>query len=62
MVSARQERIDAIRQRQPLAELERKWLKARGRHSNRFWAQEWLDLCAARAAELSAKLRELPWA
>lgn len=34
---------------QPMEELERKWKKAKGRHSNRFWAAEWIDLAERRA-------------
>jgi len=45
----RKEKLDKYRQNKPLHELERKWLKAKGRHSNQFWCQEWLDLAYARA-------------
>ena len=41
--------LDKYRQNKPLVELERKWNKAQGRHSNQFWCQEWLDLAHARA-------------
>ena len=40
------------RRKQPITELERKWNKAKGRHSNAFWCDEWLDLAAARAEEM----------
>jgi len=46
--------LDAERQKQPIAELERKWEKAQGRHSNRYWCQEWLDLAKAMASEMYA--------
>lgn len=39
---------------QPKAELERKWTKAQGRHSNQYWTQEWLDLASREGAELAA--------
>lgn len=54
MTDERSERIKQARQSQPIAELERKWNKAQGRWSRRYWAQEWLDLAAARAKEWSA--------
>ena len=38
--------------RQSDAELERKWCKAEGRWSNRYWAQEWLDVAGRRAQRL----------
>jgi hypothetical protein len=38
--------------RQSDAELERKWEKARGRWSNRYWAQEWLDVAHREAEKL----------
>lgn len=41
------------RRSQHIAELERKWNKAKGRHSNAFWCAEWLDLAAARAKEMA---------
>ena len=40
------------RQKQPIEELERKWKKSKGRHSNAYWSQEWIDLAMARAEEL----------
>ena len=39
--------------RQTDEELERKWKKARGRWSNRFWAQEWLDVADREAQRLA---------
>jgi hypothetical protein len=33
-------------------ELERKWRKAEGRWSNRYWAQEWLDLADRQAQHM----------
>lgn len=53
----RSERIREFRQKQPIAELERKWNKAKGRWSNQFWAAEWLDLSSARAAELNRGIK-----
>ena len=47
--------IDEERQKQPIEELERKWNKAKGRHSNRYWCQEWIDLSKARANEMYKK-------
>jgi hypothetical protein len=38
--------------RQSDAELERKWKKAQGRHSNRFWTQECLDVAGREADRL----------
>lgn len=35
--------------KQPDAELERKWAKAKGRWSNQYWAFEWLDVAERRA-------------
>ena len=55
----REARIAAYRQRQPLAELERKWNKARGRHSNRYWIQEWVDLADARGREMARIIEKL---
>ena len=40
------------RRKQPIEELERKWNKAKGRHSNQYWTAEWLDLAHARAREM----------
>lgn len=37
--------------RQSEAELERKWQKAKGRHSNHYWIQEWLDVIDRQAAK-----------
>ena len=48
--------LDDERRKQPVEELERKWDKAQGRHSNAYWAAEWIDLAYARAAILSKKL------
>jgi hypothetical protein len=48
--------IAEARRRQPICELERKWLKAKGRYSNRYWAMEWIDLSIARGRELHLKL------
>lgn len=48
--------LDAERQKQPIKELERKWEKAKGRHSNHYWTQEWIDLSFARGKELAKKL------
>ena len=39
--------------RQSDEELERKWAKAEGRWSNRYWAQEWLDVAYRRAKRLA---------
>lgn len=44
-----QEILREERRKQPIEELERKWEKAKGRHSNAFWCDEWLDLAYARA-------------
>ena len=52
--------LDAIRQAQSIDELERKWNKVKGRHSNTFWEQEWIDLAMARAKRLSKLLKKLP--
>ncbi len=43
--------LEDERRKQPIEELERKWNKAKGRHSNRYWCAEWLDLAHARATE-----------
>ena len=45
-----QKRLAEVRAKQPIEELERKWRKAKGRHSNAFYAVELLDLAKARAA------------
>ena len=37
------------RRKQPIAELERKWNKAKGRHSKQIWLTEELDLLDAKA-------------
>ena len=55
----RAERIAEYRLCQPLAELERKWRKAQGRHSNQYYIQEFLDLCDARASEWVKKVNAL---
>lgn len=47
------------RRKQPIEELERKWMKARGRHSNAYWCLEWLDLAHARGEEMCRKLNGL---
>ena len=47
-----EKRIEKYRRSQSLEELERKWLKAKGRHSNAFWSAEWLDLAHKRAEKL----------
>jgi len=49
---SRSERIDKFRRSQPIEELERKWKKEKGRHSNQFWCLEWLDLAHARGKEI----------
>ena len=54
----REEKIAEARSKQPLAELERKWEKARGRRSNAYWTAEWLDLARARGRVLYEKLRK----
>jgi len=48
--------LDEYRRNKPISELERKWNKAKGRHSNRFWCTEWLDLAHARAKETFNKI------
>ena len=48
-MESRQKIITEFRRNKPIAELERKWEKAKGRHSNRYWCAEWLDLAHARA-------------
>ena len=48
----RAERIAEYRQRQPVAELERKARKARGRYGNHYWLMEEIDLAIARGREL----------
>jgi hypothetical protein len=49
MNDARHAIIDAHRQKKPIPELRKKWEKARGRHSKRYYCQEWIDLAYARA-------------
>lgn len=51
-------KIAEYRQQQPMSELERKWNKAKGRHSNKYWCAEWLDLAQAMANEMAKKLKE----
>ncbi len=51
--------LEEERRKQPVVELERKWEKAKGRHSNQYWCAEWLDLAAARANEMYKKLNGL---
>jgi hypothetical protein len=59
MTTARQQRINELRQRQPLAELERKWNKVKdSRHARRYWTVEWLDLASARAEGLHFNIDE----
>jgi hypothetical protein len=59
MKTARQQRIDLLRQRQPLAELERKWNKVKdSRHARHYWTVEWLDLASARAEALRFNIDE----
>ena len=41
-----------------MAELERKWAKAKGRWSNAYWSAEAIDLAFARGSDLHAKLKE----
>ena len=53
----RQVRIAEKRRRQPMVELERKWVKARGRWSNAYWATEWIDLAWARGNAMWGKLQ-----
>ena len=35
--------LEEERRKQPIEELQRKWNKAKGRHSNRYWCTELLD-------------------
>jgi len=51
--------LDDERRKQPIAELERKWNKAKGRHSNAYWCAEWLDLASAKGKELYRKFHGL---
>ena len=46
-MKSRQEKIDKYRRQKPIKELKRKWHKAKGRHSNRFWCMEQIDLAHA---------------
>jgi hypothetical protein len=39
-------------------EIARKWVKAQGRWSNHYWAQEWLDVADRRAKHL---FKDLTW-
>lgn len=48
----RQERITEKRQQQPIEELHRKLLKARGRFSSHSWIQEHLDWAKAEGRRL----------
>lgn len=48
--------LEEERRKQPIEELERKWNKAKGRHSNAYWCAEWLDLAHARAEIIYKKL------
>ena len=47
-----QDILEKERRKQPVEELERKWNKAKGRHSNAYWCCEWLDLAHARAIKM----------
>ncbi len=38
-------------------ELEHRWEIAKGRHSNQFWTQEWLDLAFRRGRRRAAELK-----
>ena len=58
MSKERQAKIATYRQRQPIAELERKWNKAKGRHSNRYWIAEWLDLAYAKGKALARRFKD----
>jgi hypothetical protein len=51
--------LEDERRKQPIAELERKWNKAKGRHSNQFWTAEWLDLAAVRGHKMWLKMNGL---
>lgn len=51
MAAEREERIRQFRVKQPLAELDRKAVKARRRG---FWTQEEIDAAKVRAAEMAA--------
>jgi hypothetical protein len=57
MSADRENRITEFRRSQPEAELERKWNKARGRHSNSFYIMEWLDLAWVRAEALYQRIQ-----
>jgi hypothetical protein len=48
--------LEEERRKQPIEELERKWNKAKGRHSNQYWCVEWLDLANARGKLMYNKL------
>ncbi len=52
MSEERQKKIDKFRQSQPIEELQRKYNKAKGRHSNAFWMAEELDIAFKRAEEM----------
>ena len=54
--------LEVNRRHQPMDELERKWKKAQGRHSNAYWCIELLDLANAEARELWKKFKSLPLA
>ena len=58
LTMTRQERISEYRRRQPLEELERKWLKARGRWSNQYWSLEFIDLVSREADELKRLIEQ----
>lgn len=55
----RHEIIRESRRSQPIEELERKWNKAKGRHSRQFWCMEWIDLAHARAKVMWETLKPL---
>lgn len=48
--------LEEERRKQPIEELERKWNKAKGRHSNQYWTAECLDLAHAEGAILYRRL------
>ena len=52
MSKKRQEKIDKFRRMKSVKELERKFNKAKGRHSKNYWCVEHLDYVFALADEL----------
>lgn len=44
--------IDEHRRKKSVKELERKWIKAKGRYSNQYWCAEEIDLAKAKGREL----------